>query len=287
MNNGLMNHYAPPSTAAARWRTAVCDAPYLRGTTDAFVQIVRTEGVRSLYNGLPPTLAMAVPATMLYFTAYDRIRSSLELHSQGQRWGVFAPVISGCSARLLATTLISPIELVRTIMMAESGGGGGTAGTIMRVVAEVRVTGPRLLFRGLMPSLSRDVPFSAVYWLGYEQLRARLLAQMGELHHGSHDLRTTFKVSFVSGACSGAVAATLTTPFDVIKTRQQAFLFNRSATVPSTLLTGRQIIGEAGARGLFAGLGPRLAKVSPACAIMIGSYEAGKTYFAARNRELR
>lgn len=34
----------------------------------------------SLYNGLPPTLVMAVPSTVLYFTAYDAIKLRLGDH---------------------------------------------------------------------------------------------------------------------------------------------------------------------------------------------------------------
>ena len=36
---------------------------------------------------------------------------------------------------------------------------------------------------------------------------------------------------------------------------------------------------------LFAGLGPRLAKIAPSCAVMIASYEAGKRFFANKRRE--
>ena len=43
----------------------------------------------------------------------------------------------------------------------------------------------------------------------------------------------------------------------------------------------RSIVAKEGLQGLFTGLIPRLAKVAPACAIMISSYEAGKRYFAA------
>jgi solute carrier family 25 protein 39/40 len=43
-----------------------------------------------------------------------------------------------------------------------------------------------------------------------------------------------------------------------------------------------QIAQREGVGALFAGLGPRLAKVAPSCAIMIASYEMGKTFFRQR-----
>ena len=105
--------------------------PYFRNTADAFVQITRKEGVRSLYNGLSPTLAMAVPATVLYFTTYDNIRLRIAQRVGPERdW--LAPVLAGSTARTISTTVISPLELVRTIMMAERGRAGGT--TVLRRV---------------------------------------------------------------------------------------------------------------------------------------------------------
>lgn len=45
----------------------------------------------------------------------------------------------------------------------------------------------------------------------------------------------------------------------------------------------RSVISEHGYSGLFAGLIPRVAKVAPACAVMIASYEACKDYFIEYN----
>ena len=267
-----------------RRRQIACDVPYFRNTADAFVQITRKEGVRSLYNGLSPTLAMAVPATVLYFTTYDNIRLRIAQRVGPERdW--LAPVLAGSTARTISTTVISPLELVRTIMMAERGRAGGTT-VLRRVGAEISFAGPSVLFRGLIPSLWKDVPFSAIYWLGYEQLRKRLLMRFPGPEPGSPtpDLRTVFRTSFAAGALSGSFAAVLTCPFDVIKTRQQVFIFDRAVAVPSTAVTCAQIVGEAGWSGLFAGLGPRLLKVAPACAIMIGSYEFGKEFFRQANQ---
>lgn len=49
------------------------------------------------------------------------------------------------------------------------------------------------------------------------------------------------------------------------------------------LTTMRKLYAGNGVRGLFTGLTPRLVRVAPACAIMIGSYEFGKSYFYNRN----
>lgn len=42
----------------------------------------------------------------------------------------------------------------------------------------------------------------------------------------------------------------------------------------------KQIYYRDGFKGLFRGLTPRMAKIGPSCAIMISSYEMGKTFFS-------
>jgi hypothetical protein len=47
---------------------------YFNGTFDAFVKISRVEGVSSLWSGLSPTLVLAVPTTVVYFTTYELLK---------------------------------------------------------------------------------------------------------------------------------------------------------------------------------------------------------------------
>jgi solute carrier family 25, member 39/40 len=68
----------------------------------------------------------------------------------------------------------------------------------------VRAAGPAALWRGLGPTLWRDVPFSALYWFGYEQLR-RALAARAPYDHGSDAYWPRFAQSFYAGAIAGAV----------------------------------------------------------------------------------
>lgn len=45
---------------------------------DAFYKITRSEGIKSLWSGLSPTLVLALPATVIYFVSYEQIRLKLK-----------------------------------------------------------------------------------------------------------------------------------------------------------------------------------------------------------------
>jgi solute carrier family 25 protein 39/40 len=137
--------------------------------------------------------------------------------------------------------------------------------------------GSKALWRGLPPTLWRDVPFSAIYWMCYEEFKHAIEAQYITLS----ELETTF----VAGALSGMFAAAVTTPFDVAKTRRQVDAGKeisslKDSRVPAIL---NQIYQQDGIRGLFRGLTPRIAKIGPSCAIMISSYEMGKIFFSKQH----
>ncbi|KAJ1939116.1 Carrier protein, mitochondrial [Linderina macrospora] len=222
---------------------------------------------------------------MIYFVGYDYLRAWMGVRMKASTvlapYEQFASLVAGCMARTAAASVISPLELVRTRMQSSAT---HDLRTVLRgVSSEIRHGGPSTLWRGLVPTLWRDVPFSAIYWFGYEQWSQRVFAPIfNDRQHtsGASDTLTRLMTSFFSGAASGIVAATITTPFDVAKTRRQIEQhanpkahIAQHRTFASML---RHIVANEGARGLFAGLAPRLMKIAPSCAIMISSYELGK-----------
>ena len=74
----------------------------------------------------------------------------------------------------------------------------------------------------------------------------------------------------------GAVAAALTTPFDVIKTQQQI-----SPQRKTLAATAGDIYAKRGAAGFMVGVLPRSARAMPAGAIVVSTYEFIKSCFAA------
>ncbi|XP_053323302.1 probable mitochondrial glutathione transporter SLC25A40 [Spea bombifrons] len=275
--NGLMDHLCVCVNGNSK---AWYKAPgHFRGTTDAFVKIIRNEGLRSLWSGLPPTLVMAIPATAIYFTCYDQLRDVLIPIMGGNAES--ASVVAGATARFGSATLISPLELIRTKMQSRPLSYKELRLCIQSSVAK---DGWLSLWKGLGPTVLRDVPFSAMYWFNYE-LGKKWLCQR------YNTPEATFTIHFMAGAASGSIASVLTLPFDVVKTRRQIEVgelevFNNSQKrSTSTWRVMNTIMAENGFKGLFAGLIPRLIKVAPACAIMISTYEFGKKFFRKLNSE--
>ncbi len=131
-------------------------------------------------------------------------------------------------ARTFATVVTSPLKLIRTRQASNAA--------LQSMMSEFRSVlrssnGKRnhlaSLYKGLSPTLWRDVPLSAIYWVGVETLKTDVF----HFHkQDSSSLLTHMVSSFASGALSGMTAATCTTPFDVMKTRSQV-----SSSSPHTL----------------------------------------------------
>jgi solute carrier family 25 protein 39/40 len=288
-------------------------------TLDGLQKIARNEGLTTLWRGLSPTLVMAVPANVIYFTGYDWLRYSHASPLKKIPNDVYIPLVAGSVARIAAAIAVSPIEMFRTRMQASQGTTGIFRDTLLGLHRMTQTQGYTSLWRGLTLTMWRDVPFSAIYWWGYEAMRNRLTdmrevaqgkeldsqrpmtgARSAQAHESS---MTTFVDSFLAGAGSGAIAALVTTPFDVGKTRQQVYhhagddapsvvaakeFAKQGKHIPEELSIPRflyHIFHEEGMRGLFKGWAARCLKVAPACAIMISSYEVGKKWARTINEK--
>ncbi|KAK9468093.1 mitochondrial carrier domain-containing protein [Lipomyces arxii] len=246
-----------------------------KGAWDGMLKISKNEGFPALWRGLSPTLVMTVPSNVIYFVGYDHLRHNIPTESD-----TLAPLLAGGVARALASSVVSPLELFRTRLQSVASSNKNIihssreafAMTWDGVKVMVQTQGISTLWRGLTLTLWRDVPFSAVYWMGYEKTR-----QLFERFNSGRVLgeAETFVQAFASGALSGTFAAFVTTPFDVGKTRRQV-LKSRDPAMDGMIPLLKKIVQEEGISGLFKGLGPRIMKVSVSCAIMISFYEIGK-----------
>jgi solute carrier family 25 protein 39/40 len=243
----------------------------VNGLMDAVRHVWRAEGVRGLWKGAGMSLVIGVPSSTCYMLTYDHLLNNVLppiLPSP-----TFVPLTAGILARTTITSLTSPLELIRTNLQSTplSSDNPHTLRSVLSSVRSiVRRQGAGFLWRGLGPTLWRDVPFSGIYWASYEGLKGRF-ARQG---------RSGAWVAFISGALSGTTAALITSPFDVLKTRRQALIMASSSSgVTATGPLLLRICRTEGLSALFAGILPRTAKIAPACGIMIACFEVRLLHF--------
>ncbi|KAG8935264.1 hypothetical protein FRC03_002150 [Tulasnella sp. 419] len=263
-------------SAVCLWdRAGVPRSERVTGFWDAVAKVWRAEGVRGLWKGAGTTMVIAVPSQTAYMVTYDSLKHMMNLPSSLQ---ILNPLVAGIVARSMISSVASPLELFRTRLQSTPSHPDvphTLRSVLSGVRAMVRAQGVQSLWKGLGPTLWRDVPFSGIYWAGYESLKAQLnkTGREGPI------------VAFASGAISGTTAAFLTSPFDVLKTRRQALLHAVTTTshgkkaMTATIPMVRHIIKTEGVKALYAGLTPRMVKIAPACGIMISCYEGVERFF--------
>jgi solute carrier family 25 protein 39/40 len=200
------------------------------------IRVLRMPEKNCLNSFLCVAFGKGVPNTIIYFYSYEELASKLRQHYPTEPT---VPAIAGAAARFVASLSTAPLELLRTQQAARVGGGIHNIDQNVGIISEFRAMilsdGVSSLFRGVYPTLMRDVPFSAVYWVGIESMRSFWKSRSWEQHGRSIDESSSSSSSspppisaweqagqaLINGSVSGIIAAALTTPLDVIKTRIQ------------------------------------------------------------------
>jgi len=173
----------------------------------------------------------------LYFTSLEAMRS-LVVNEQNPNLKPTQALMLGASSRLITGTLLMPFTVIKTRFES----GSFNYKSVFHALSVIyRTEGVRGLTSGITATLSRDVPFSAIYFATYS-------------HFKQFQTESSVGHSFSCGIVSGIFASIITHPADVVKTWMQLF--------PSRYRhdTVRTIFRDQGLSGFFVGLFPRLVR---------------------------
>ena len=243
---------------------------------DAFLTIGRQEGMRGLFRGWVPTMFGSFPAGAIYFGTYESMKRFLLEHSTFFREHKnLAYMISGSTAEFMGSLVFVPSELVKCRFQTQSQTMDGSRMKTFQAFCQVaRSDGIRGLFRGYSATMVRDIPYSMTQFLLYEVLKKSVLKRKIEQLRQTQDfdiqkVKLGFIESILVGGTAGAVAASLTNPIDVVKTRLQ--------TSPSYkggfLSMFSNIKQNEGWGGFFRGVTPRVLWVTLSTGIMFSVFE--------------
>ncbi|XP_078441904.1 mitochondrial uncoupling protein 5-like [Wolffia australiana] len=143
------------------------------GVGDAIARMARAEGVGSLWRGSSLTINRAMIVTAAQLATYDQAKEAI-LASRAMADGMATHVAASFAAGLVAALASNPVDVIKTRVMnmkVEPGAAPPYAGALDCALKTVRAEGPMALYKGFVPTVSRQGPFTVVLFVTLEQVR--------------------------------------------------------------------------------------------------------------------
>ncbi|XP_022893748.1 mitochondrial carnitine/acylcarnitine carrier-like protein isoform X1 [Olea europaea var. sylvestris] len=250
--------------------------PKYSGAIDAVKQTIAAEGPRGLYKGMGAPLATVAAFNAVLFTVRGQMEALLR-SEPGAPLTVNQQVICGAGAGVAVSFLACPTELVKCRLQAQSALATTDSAAVavkyggpMDVARHVLQTGgARGLFKGLVPTLAREVPGNAAMFGVYEALKNYFAGgrDTSELGRGS---------LMLAGGLGGAAFWLSVYPTDVIKSVIQVDDY-KNPKFSGSIDAFKKILASSGVKGLYKGFGPAMARSVPANAACFLAYEVTRS----------
>ncbi|XVF64877.1 hypothetical protein PTKIN_Ptkin09bG0202100 [Pterospermum kingtungense] len=143
---------------------------------DAIARISKQEGVASLWRGSSLTVNRAMIVAASQLATYDQIKEAI-LKNGVIGDGIGTHVAASFVAGVVAAVASTPVDVVKTRVMnmkVEDGRPPLYKGAVDCLVKTVRREGFRALYKGFLPTVSRQGPFTVVLFVTLEQVRKLL-----------------------------------------------------------------------------------------------------------------
>ena len=234
-------------------------------------------GFRGIYRGVGSAVVGSAPSAALFFVSYESIKGLFarkrELDAKYDRlggelslgdWSEPLEHMGAASVGEVAACVVRvPTEVIKQRAQATQAASSKMA--LKMVLDRRKIIGMKgminELYRGLGITVMREVPFTIIQFPLWEAMK--------EWRRRKTGLQTSSTIeSAFFGSIAGAVAAGLTTPLDVVKTR---IMLAKEREAMFAMLT--QILKRSGPQALFAGIGPRVLWISTGGAVFLGSYQ--------------
>ena len=143
---------------------------------DAITRMTKQEGVTSLWRGSSLTVNRAMLVTASQLASYDQIKEMI-LEKGLMKDGLGTHVAASFSAGFVAAVASNPVDVIKTRVMnmkVEPGQKPPYAGALDCAIKTVKAEGPMALYKGFIPTISRQGPFTVVLFVTLEQVRKLL-----------------------------------------------------------------------------------------------------------------
>ncbi|KAI9711607.1 MAG: hypothetical protein M1812_007129 [Candelaria pacifica] len=296
---------------------------------------------RGLYQGVGSVIIATLPSSGAFFTTYEGIKSLLTRHNPHLNSSptplIPQPLIHATAssiAELVSCFILTPAEVLKQNAQMVNQKSSSTATTTQSISAAAqnpsataRTTlkenptlqvlrkfknNPTNLWRGYTALAARNLPFTAMQFPMFEHLKKTIQTYRRNKGKYTGTLFETGMITAISAGSAGSVAAVLTTPIDVVKTRIMLSASDNRATKsphvvreldangndakaevekakhgskgsrPSSWAIGREVVKSEGVKGLWRGGLLRGLWTALGSGLYLGVYESGRTWLGER-----
>jgi solute carrier family 25 S-adenosylmethionine transporter 26 len=218
-------------------------------------------GWRGVYKGMGSIAAGSAPSAALFFVTYEACKRHVPMKNE-----VGLAVVAGSAGETLACLVRTPTEVVKQRTQT------GVISSLETLKSVLQTSGVKGLYRGFGGTLAREIPFVCIQFPLWEALKRWAVSERGGSQpHPTliEEPRANAAEAAICGALAGGVAAALTTPMDVVKTRLML-----SDSPDGWFRTLRIVVKEEGLLALSKGIIPRIGWISTGGFIFLGGYSA-------------
>ncbi|KAK6940237.1 Mitochondrial substrate/solute carrier [Dillenia turbinata] len=144
-----------------------------KSVADALTRMAKSEGVASLWRGSSLTVNRAMIVTASQLATYDQIKETL-INEGVMSDGLGTHVTASFAAGFVAAVGSNPVDVIKTRVMnmkVDAGAAAPYSGPLDCVAKTVRTEGLGALYKGFIPTVSRQGPFTVVLLVTLEQVR--------------------------------------------------------------------------------------------------------------------
>ncbi|KAL1331597.1 hypothetical protein HN51_048862 [Arachis hypogaea] len=196
--------------------------------------------------------------------------SNINGNGERQSWATSPSTVfnhfgtSGLSVAV-ATAITHPLDVLKVrLQMQLVGQKGPLTGMGQLFLSVVKNEGPKSLYSGLTPALTRSVLYGGL--------------RLGLYEPSKHACDVTFGssnvlVKIASGMFAGAISTALTNPIEVLKVRLQ---MNPEMNKSGPIVELQRTVSEEGIKALWKGVGPAMTRAAALTASQLATYDETK-----------
>ncbi|XP_043929313.1 mitochondrial uncoupling protein 2-like [Protopterus annectens] len=234
-----------------------------RGVFGTISTMVKTEGPRSLYNGLVAGLQRQMSFASVRIGLYDSVK---QFYTKGaEHAGIGSRLLAGCTTGAMAVAIAQPTDVVKVRFQAQANVADGSKrykGTMEAYKTIAKQEGARGLWKGTTPNIARNAIVNCTELVTYDLIKDTLLKS----NLMTDNLPCHFTSAFSAGFCTTIIAS----PVDVVKTR---YMNSAPGQYSSAINCAVTMLTKEGPLAFYKGFMPSFLRLGSWNVVMFVTYE--------------